>query len=492
MMLPALPLILHLWLLPAAPALGALALALIPRAELAAQVNIGVAAASLLLALGLVAQPFDIAGLLHLDALNLPLLLLASLIGLTTAVISAATLRSEGFGPRAGRAYHAAFQVFLGTNALALLADNLGVMWVAIEAATIATVLMVALHRTPAAIEAAWKFLILCGVGIALALFGTVVLALAGQSVAEAGEGALSFTALMRAAPLADARLLTLAFIFLLVGYGTKAGLAPLHSWLPDAHAEGPMAISAVLSGLLLNTALHAILRARAVVAQHPDVLPPGALMMAMGLASLLLAALALWRRRDARRFFAWSSIEHMGLATFAFGLGGPAALAGLLHLLGHSLVKSAIFFALGRVVALKGSQRIAAIGGLAASHPLLGWSLAGAMLAIAGLPPFTLFSSEFLMLQQTVARLPWLALPLGLGLLLAALALLKTLQALCFGPGRATAPPPDQRMLLGHPLADWAVLVPVHLHLLLALALGLALPAVALAVLRDGARIAG
>ena len=491
-MMPGLP-----GLLVALPILGAAALAAIPSLRVAALLNIALSLAGFVLALGLLVLPWETSGelgwLLHLDALNLPLLLLGAFIGLSTACFSAATVAGEGFGPRAGRAYHAAFQLFLGAHHLALLADNLGLMWVAIEVATFATVLMVALHRTPAALEAAWKFLILCGLGIALALFGTIVLAMAALPFAGSGEAALSFDALLRVGGEADPGLLTLAFIFLLVGYGTQAGLVPLHSWLPDAHAEGPMAMSAVLSGLLLNLALHAILRAKAVVALNPGLLPPGVLMMAMGLASLLLAAFSLWRRRDARRFFAWSSIQHMGLAGFAFGLGGPASLAGMLHLLGHSLVKSAIFFGLGRAVALRGSQRLAALGGLVAAHPRLGWSLVVAMLAIAGLPPFSLFASQFLLVQQTVVRLPWLALPLGIGLVAAALALVQVMQAIGFGPAR---PDPVGRArspgLLGPRLGAWAVLVPLHVHLLLALLLGLALPAPLLGLLLDAARIAG
>ncbi|MCQ4161302.1 hydrogenase 4 subunit F [Roseomonas sp. GC11] len=470
-------------LLIALPFLAALLLALWPSPLL----NIAAALAGFLLSLTLLTAPREVEGLLLLDALNLPLVLLSAFIGLTTAIFSAAMLPAEGFSPRAARAYHAAFQAFLGANYLALLADNLGLMWAAIEGATLATVLMVALHRGAAALEAAWKFLILCGVGIALALFGTIVLGLAAQPYTGGGEGALSFTALLRVGREADPALLSLAFIFLLVGYGTKAGLAPLHSWLPDAHAEGPVAMSAVLSGLLLNAALHAILRARAVVALNEAVLPPGALMAGMGLLSLLLAALALWRRRDARRFLAWSSIEHMGLAAFAFGLGGPAALAGVLHMLGHSLVKSALFFLVGRATLLKGSQRLEDLRGLVAGHPGLGWALVLGFLAIAGLPPFSLFSSEFLMIQQSAARLPWLALPLGLGLLVAALALLRAMQALCLGPATPDARPPAPAWG-----GSWAVLGPAWAHLLAALVLGLALPAPLAALLAEAARIAG
>src|SRR3712207_3531416 len=175
-------------------------------------------------------------------------------------------------------------------------------MWVAIEMATLSSVLMVALHGTPAAIEAAWKFFILCGVGIALALFGTIVLHLAAQPLVGHGDPGLSWAALRAVAAGCDPGLLNLAFVFLLVGYGTKAGLVPLHSWLPDAEAEGPIAISAVLSGLLLNAALVAVLRAVAVVRANPEALPPGPLLMALGLASVLLAAAALWRRREIGR----------------------------------------------------------------------------------------------------------------------------------------------------------------------------------------------
>ena len=145
--------------------------------------------------------------------------------------------------------------------------------------------------------------------------------------------------------------MLSLAFVFLLAGYGTKVGLAPLHAWLPDAHAEGPTPISAVLSGLLLNVALYAVLRIKMIMAGNPDAIPPGPVMMAMGLTSLIFAAAMLYRRRDIKRLFAYSSIEHMGIITFAFGMGGPLAnFAGLLHMTMHSLTKSGIFFAVGHI----------------------------------------------------------------------------------------------------------------------------------------------
>jgi hydrogenase-4 component F len=245
--------------------------------------------------------------------------------------------------------------------------------------------------------------------------------------------------------------------------------------------------ISAVLSGLLLNAAMLAVLRAKAIVGANADAIAPGPFLLALGLASVLLASVSLWRRRDARRFFGWSSIEHMGLVAFAFGLGGAAAnLAGLLHLLGHSLVKSAVFFGVGRAAQAKGSQKIADIGGLVSTHPALGWGLALAIAAIAGMPPFLLFVSEFRLLGAAAAEMPWLAVPLAAGMVLALAALITVLQALCFGP-----PTPDA--------ADapdgWreaAAAAPLWLHLAVAVALALAMPAALGTMMAEAARVIG
>src|SRR5690606_27346881 len=195
----------------------------------------------------------------------------------------------------------------------------------------------------------------------ALALFGTILVYMAAQPVMGEGRDAMVWTTLIEHAAAFDPALLNLAFVFLLIGYGTKVGLAPLHAWLPDAHAEGPTPISAVLSGLLLNVALYAVLRFKILLAASPEAIAPGPLMVGMGLSSLIFAAFMLYRRRDIKRLFAYSSIEHMGIIVFAFGMGGPLAnFAGLLHMAMHSLTKSAIFFAVGHVAQVKGTQKIA------------------------------------------------------------------------------------------------------------------------------------
>jgi hydrogenase-4 component F len=324
----------------------------------------------------------------------------------------------------------------------------------------------VGLYRTPAAIEAAWKYFILGSVGIALALFGTLLVYLAARSSVGEGLDAMAWNVLVAKAAGFDPHLLNLAFVFLLLGYGTKVGLAPLHAWLPDAHAEGPTPISAVLSGLLLNVALFAVLRFKMIMAANPGALAPGPLMVTLGLLSVLFASFMLYRRHDIKRMFAYSSIEHMGIITFAFGMGGPLAnFAGLLHMTYHSLTKSAIFFSVGHIAQIKGTQKMADIRGLTVSHPVLGWGLILGVITIVGLPPTGVFMSEFLIITSTFARQPVLAVLLGFGLLVALGALLLRLNGLAFGePYGLDAP-------------SQASYVPMFAHLGLVLAAGIALP---------------
>jgi hydrogenase-4 component F len=335
------------------------------------------------------------------------------------------------------------YQTLMFAMNLALVANNIGLMWVAIELATLTTVLMVGIYRTHEALEAAWKYFILGSVGIALALFGTILVYMAARPVIGEGLEAMVWTVLVTRAAKFDPALLNVAFVFLLLGYGTKVGLAPLHAWLPDAHAEGPTPISAVLSGLLLNVALYALLRFKILLALNPAAIAPGPLMVTMGLISCVFADFMLYRRRDIKRMFAYSSIEHMGIIVFAFGMGGALAnFAGLLHMTMHSLTKSAIFFAVGHIAQVKGTQKIADMGGLTVTNPVLGWGLVLGVVAIAGLPPLGIFMSEFLVVSSTFAREPWLATILALGILVALGGLFLRLNTIAFGePCGPTAP---------------------------------------------------
>jgi hydrogenase-4 component F len=332
------------------PAVAAATFAALPGYRIAARLNTAATALTLICALSLFfAKPKPNAYLL-VDDLNGTFIVLTSFVGFTTSIFSASYISHEleigRLTPPFVRFYHAMYQVLMFAMNLALIANNIGLMWVAIELATLTTVMMVGIYRTHEALEAAWKYFILGSVGIALALFGTILVYMAARPVVGEGLDAMVWSVLVSRAAGFDPALLDLAFVFLLLGYGTKIGLAPLHAWLPDAHAEGPTPISAVLSGLLLNVALYALLRFKMLLAVNPAAIAPGPLMVTLGLVSLVFAAFMLYRRRDIKRMFAYSSIEHMGIITFAFGMGGPLAnFAGLLHMTMHSLTKSAIFF---------------------------------------------------------------------------------------------------------------------------------------------------
>ncbi len=454
----------------AIPAGAAALLALLPGYRLPARLNVLAALATFTTALSLFAIRPEPGLFFLIDDLNIVFIVLTTFVGFTTSAFSASYIAHEieigRLTPAHLRFYHAMYQVLMCAMNLALVTNNVGLMWVAIEVATLTTVLMVGIYRTHEALEAAWKYFILGSVGIALALFGTILVYVAAQPVVGSGLDAMAWDLLITYAEGFDPALLNLAFVFLLLGYGTKVGLAPLHAWLPDAHAEGPTPISAVLSGLLLNVALYAILRFKMLLAANDGALSPGPLMVTMGLSSLILAAFMLYRRRDIKRMFAYSSIEHMGIITFAFGMGGPLAnFAGLLHMTLHSLTKSAIFFAVGHVAQVKGTQKIAEIRGLTESHPVLGWSLVVGVVAIAGLPPLGIFTSEFLVVSSTFARAPLLAIPLVAGILIAFAALLLRLNGLAFGEPK------------GGTGSVEASYVPMFAHLALVLVAGVYLP---------------
>jgi hydrogenase-4 component F len=470
----------------AIPALAAVVLVLLPGYRITSWLNMLASLLTLFAALSLfvVARP-EPGPFLLVDDLNIVFIALNTFVGFTAATFSATYIGHEietgRLTPANLRFYHAMYQLMMFGMNLALVSNNIGLMWVAIELATLTTVLMVGIYRTHAALEAAWKYFILGSVGIALALFGTILVYMAAQPVLGEGQNAMVWTSLVARAAEFDAPMLNLAFIFLLLGYGTKVGLAPLHAWLPDAHAEGPTPISAVLSGLLLNVALYAVLRFKMLMSANPEALGPGPLMVSMGLMSVIFAGFMLYRRNDIKRLFAYSSIEHMGIIVFAFGMGGPLAnFAGLLHMVMHSLTKSAIFYSVGHVAQIKGTQQISEIRGLTKSHPVLGWGLALGVLAIAGMPPFGVFMSEFLVVTSTFARSPILALLLVFGLLVAFGALLMRLTGFLFGEPTGKVGPAE------------ASFVPLYAHMALVLVAGVHLPGPMVAWFQAVARLLG
>jgi hydrogenase-4 component F len=419
------------------------------------------------------------------DPFNVFLVALTAFVGFTTALFSRPYMRIEQDQGRVNaarlRLYHSMYQLFTFTMLLCLLSNNVGVMWVAMEGATLSTVLLVSLYRTPASLEAAWKYFILCSVGISQALFGVILLYFAAEKVLGPGGTSLLWTHLYVVRGQLEPTVLSLAFVFLLVGYGTKVGLVPLHNWLPDAHAEGPTPVSAVLSGLLLNVALYAVVRSKVLVDGALGRNFSGGLMMGFGLLSVVVAAFFLSRQRDIKRMFAYSSVEHMGIMTFAFGMGGPvAAFAGLLHMTVHSLTKSAIFFTVGHASQAAGTQNMDSIRGLIQTSPAIGWGLVLGSLAILGMPPFGVFTSEFMVLTTAMHEHSWATPFLLVALGVAFASIFGKVQPMVFGETSA------QR------LAHAPALVPVFVHLAIVLALGLYIPPYLVSWYRQAAALIG
>jgi len=460
----------NIYLILFVPLLTAIILLALPDYRLSARLNVASCFLTFLAALSLFFAKPESGRYLMIDDLNIVFVVLNTFVAFTTSAFSASYIAHELATGRLTstqlRFYHAMYQLLLGAMNLALVANNIGFMWVAIEVATLTTVVMVGMYRTHQALEAAWKYFILGSVGIALALFGTILIYMAARPVVGEGLNGMVWTVLIDHVAQFDPALLNLAFVFLLLGYGTKVGLVPLHAWLPDAHAEGPTPISAVLSGLLLNVALYAVLRFKMLMAANPGALAPGPLMAMLGLLSIVFAGFMLYRRGDIKRMFAYSSIEHMGIIVFAFGMGGALAnFAGLLHMAMHSLTKSAIFFAVGHIVQAKGTQKIADIRGLTVTHPLLGWTLVVGVLAIVGMPPAGVFMSEFLIISSTVGRSPLLAVVMVIGLLVAFGSLVLRMHGMAFGTPSGGAAPVHASYL------------PMGAHLALVLAAGVYLP---------------
>lgn len=373
-------------------------------------------------------------GLLRADALSA---WMVGLIGIVATLAGAEVLGGlPGGAAGDARRFYPLFHLFVFTMLLAVTTDDLGLMWVAVEGTTLASVFLVNFHRTRASLEAAYKYLLICSVGIALAFVGTVFVYFADAQRLGADAHALRWTTLLRWAPQLPAPVVELAFVFLLVGYGTKAGLAPMHTWLPDAHSEAPAPISALMSGVLLSVGIYAVLRFKTVVDLAAG---PGftrRLLVLFGLASMTVAAAFLWSPTNFKRMLAYSSVEHLGLVCLGLGFGGIWGVAGAaLHLGNHALAKSVLFLLSGRIRDAYGTVEIPSVRGLLVTMPVTGRGFVVALLALLGLPPFGLFISE-LMIFGAGFREGWgFAATLGLVLLLIAFGgLLRALHHMAYG----------------------------------------------------------
>jgi hydrogenase-4 component F len=320
------------------------------------------------------------------------------------------------------RWFYSLLFLFLFSIIAVYLANNLGFLWIMMESTTLASALLVGFYNTEGAVEAGWKYLIVCTVGLAFALFGTIVIYVAAVHAGLKPELALQWPVLAQASGTLAAgshTLLKLGFIFLVVGYGTKIGLVPMHSWLPDAHAEAPSPVSAMLSAALLNCAVYALVRYDAIISHAIGSTFSHRIFIFFGAASVLVAGLLMILQKDLKRLLAYSSVEHMGIIATGLGLGGFFGLYGaLLHTFNHSMAKSLLFFGAGHVRERVGTSEIRILKGLARALPWTSAALVAGLVAIVGLPPCGLFVSEFSILREAFSQRQWFAAVVLLGML--------------------------------------------------------------------------
>lgn len=422
---------------------------------------------------------------LRADALSTLLAVCVSVVGALAAWLGPGLSRdNDNYNGVQVRRFRIFVNLFTFTMLFAVTSNNVGFMWIAIEATTITSALLIPLQVTKASVEASWKYILIGSVGIALAFGGTVLGYFDFIHMAGRQEAALNWTVLVASASHLHPQVIQLAFVFILVGYGTKAGLAPMHTWLPDAHAEAPASLSAMMSGVLLAVALYAVMRWQAVVNAAVGTGFTDGLYIALGVLSIVIASFSLVIQRNYKRMLAYSSIEHTGLICVGLALGPLGTFAAMLHLLNHTLAKSTMFFLAGRVLHRYGTTEIARVSGLLRAMPWTGGLFATGLLAVIGLPPFGLFLSEFALVRAgfAVGR-PWL---MGLVLALMTVAFVSMIGHL-------------NQMLYGAPTAGVPVgegshwsLIPLAACIAALLVLGVTLPSPLETLLRQIVEIVG
>jgi hydrogenase-4 component F len=433
------------------------------------------------------------AGWLVLDAPGRLFLSIASAVFLAAAVYASAYLprmrheqngaaREESLLRREPEAvFVCCLLLFLASMSLICVSGHFGLLWVAVEASTLASAPLIYYHRHSRSLEATWKYLVVCSVGVALALLGNFFLAVASASAGAPPSVLLAD--LLAAGPRLESQWLKAAFLFFLVGYGTKMGLAPLHNWLPDAHSESPSLVSALLSGALLNCAFLGILRALQVCAAAGIDSFARPLLVGFGLVSAAVAAVFILRQADYKRMLAYSSVEHMGILALGVGLGGGAVFGAMLHAVNHSLTKAMLFLVAGNILTAYHTKSTRDVRGVMRALPVSGALWVAGFLAITGTPPFGPFLSEFTIFRaaldqgQVAVAVTYLAL---LGVIFVGMA--GVVLRMSQGAPSSTAP-------LREP---WAAIAPPAVLAAAVLLLGLYIPAPLRSVLQEAARVLG
>ncbi|HEY5492792.1 MAG TPA: proton-conducting transporter membrane subunit, partial [Gemmatimonadaceae bacterium] len=370
------------------------------------------------------------------------------------------------------RSYFALVHAFVATMVVTVLADNLGVLWIAMEGTTITSAVLVGYHGHQHGLEAAWKYIIVTTIGISFGLFGTVLIYAAAAAVhVGAGAGAMSWSAIMKVAPTLDPGIVRIGFIFVMVGYGTKAGLAPMHLWLPDAHSQAPTPVSALLSGVLIKCALLGIIRFQTIAAAACGPAFPAEMLLVFGLTSIVVATPFILAQHDLKRLLGYHSVEHVGIVALGLGFGGPVGTYGaLLHVVNHGVTKALAFFAAGKAIARYGTRDMRVIRGLVAVAPIGATLLMLAALSLAGVPPFSIFVSELMVLRAGIGHGHWVAIAIFLAMVVVIFAgLLHHVSAMAFGePTAAASREPE----------SWSPLLGMIVLAAIMILLGLTIPA--------------
>ena len=403
---------------------------------------------------------------LHLDSLSGLFLGLLGVVGFLTGLYSIGYMNHEvksgELSVKSLCNYYGFFHLFIFTMLLVVTSNNLILMWAAIEATTLSSTFLVGLYGQRSSLEAAWKYIIICTVGVAFGLYGTVLVYSNAAGVLPNPGDAIFWTEVMKHPDLLDPTLVHLAFVFVLIGFGTKMGIFPMHAWLPDAHSEAPSPTSALLSAVLLNCALLIIVRYYILISASIGPQFPNTLLIVFGMLSVAVAAFFILVQRDVKRLLAYSSVENMGLIAVAIGIGGPlGVLAGLLHTLNHSLAKALLFCGSGNLLLKYGTRDLDVVRGMMRVAPFSAVLLAGGALALGGMPPFNVFLSEFMTVTAGLAgEHLWLTIVLLLLLTVVLGGLIRMVAKVCFGEAPQAVAKGELGLLTTMPLLILLVLM--------------------------------
>jgi hydrogenase-4 component F len=469
-----------LWILPLVPTVTALLMLTTRDRRILSAIDVGGSAVLLALTLVLAREVASggprAVGFLRVDDLGLVFLLLLVVLTLAVSIYTVGWLKQAlavgNMKSELLRSYFALVHAFVATMVVTVLADNLGVLWIAMEGTTITSAVLIGYHGHHHGLEAAWKYIIVTTIGISFGLFGTVLIyAAAAAAGLPGGAGALSWSAIMKVAPALDPGIVRIGFIFVMVGYGTKAGLAPMHLWLPDAHSQAPTPVSALLSGVLIKCALLGIIRFQTIAAAACGPAFPTGVLLVFGLISVVVATPFILAQHDLKRLLGYHSVEHVGIVALGLGFGGRiGTYAALLHVVNHGVTKALAFFAAGKAIARYGSRDMRAIRGLLAVAPVGATLLMLAALSLAGVPPFSIFVSELLVLRAGIGHGRWVTIAIFLAMVVVIFAgLLHHVGAMAFGePSAAASREPE----------SWSPLLGMMLLAAIMILLGLTIPA--------------